>query len=233
MNTLKAAQVMTNDAAWGYFRPHIKEVVLRNEDSIEFRVKTVTNEPLRTTICWTDPPGREQPYALNPTNTVLVNDLDLRVISPDGSITNKPWVLNPTNPADAATTGDNIRDNVEQVHIQNPSNGWYTVRVTHKGSLGNGMQDVSIIVTGNTPTNVPLLKLTDISVTPSTNISLRWDSVVGSLYRLETSTNLVQGVWTDDFADDISAIKETIAWTDMVHTGTMDRVRFYRVKTVE
>jgi hypothetical protein len=25
------------------------------------------------------------------------------------SVTNKPWVLNPTNPADAATTGDNIR----------------------------------------------------------------------------------------------------------------------------
>ena len=90
---------MTNDAAWTNAKPHIKEVVLRNHDSLEFRVKAVINQPLRATICWTDPPPPgEQPYALDPTNIVLVNDLDLRVIDPSGSVTNKPWVLNPTNP---------------------------------------------------------------------------------------------------------------------------------------
>lgn len=143
-----------------HFRGVIKEVALPDQDYIEFRVKADTTQPLRVTICWTDPPGPEQPYQLDPTNLVLVNDLDLRVISPDGSVTNKPWVLNPTNPAAAATTGDNIRDNVEQVLIPNPTDGWYTVRVTHKGSLSNGVQDVSIIVTGNIPTNAPEFRIT-------------------------------------------------------------------------
>jgi len=234
MNTLKAAQMMTNNAAWGYFKPHIKEVVLSNGDYIEFRTKAVGNQPLYVTICWTDPPGPQQPYQLDPTNRVLVNDLDLCVVDPSGSATNKPWILNPTNPSAPAATGDNIRDNVEQVHIQNPSDGWYTVRITHKGILTNGAQDVSIIVTGNTPTNAPQFVITNISMTVSNNVQLTWPSVVGSIYRIETSTNLLDRTgWSNDWTNDISATKETISWTDNVHTGIQDRVRFYRIRAVQ
>jgi hypothetical protein len=54
--------------------------------------------------------------------------------------TNFPWILNPdlTNRTSAAhsavaTTGDDSRNNVEQVYIANPvTNGTYTVTVTHK-----------------------------------------------------------------------------------------------------
>jgi len=211
----------------------IKEVVLSNGDYIEFGTKAVSNQPLRVTICWTDPPGQQQLVALDPTNIVLVNDLDLRVIDPNGSITNKPWVLNASNPATPATTGDNIRDNVEQIHINNPIDGWYTVRVTHKGSLSNGVQDVSIIVTGNQPTNGPALKFEQIAGTPTNGTQLIWQSVVGSIYRIETCTNLLQGSWDNTFANDISATRETISWTDNVHTGKQDRVRFYRIRAVE
>lgn len=234
MNTLTAAQVMSNNAVWGYFKPHIKEVVLPDQDYIEFRVEADTNQPLRVTICWTDPPGQEHPYELDPTNIVLVNDLDLRVIDPSGSVTNKPWVLNPSSPAVAATTGDNIRDNVEQVHIENPSNGWYTVNVTHKGTLSSGVQDVSIIVTGNTPTNAPEFKIIEFSLTPKPYHLMEWGSVVGSVYRIWTMTNLLEsGAWTNGIADDMSCTKETTSWPDEAYTGAVDNVRFYRVKTIE
>jgi len=64
------------------------------------------------------------------------------------STTYSPWILDPANPGDAATTGDNIRDNVEQVHIASPVAGWYAVRITHKGTLVGSSQAVSLIISG-------------------------------------------------------------------------------------
>ena len=107
------------------------------------------NGPLIATICWTDPEATPvaAAIALNNTTPRLVNDLDLRVN--DNSITYSPWVLNPALPAAAATKGDNIRDNVEQVYIANATPGkTYTIAVSHKGNLQRGPQAFSLIVTG-------------------------------------------------------------------------------------
>jgi hypothetical protein len=46
-------------------------------------------------------------------------------------------VLDPSSPADAATTGDNVRDNSEQVYLDSPASGTYLVTVTHKGTLAD------------------------------------------------------------------------------------------------
>ena len=62
-------------------------------------------KPLKIDVWWTDPAGNPQPTALDPTNRVLVNDVDLRVLR--SGVTNFPWRLNPAAPANAATTGDN------------------------------------------------------------------------------------------------------------------------------
>jgi hypothetical protein len=78
---------------------------------------------------------------------MLVNDLDVRVIGPDATIY-QPWILNPGNPAAAATRGDNFRDNVEVVAIDAPDPGLYTFRITHKGTLTSGPQDFSLIISG-------------------------------------------------------------------------------------
>jgi hypothetical protein len=76
---------------------------------------------------------------------MLVNDLDLRIIGPGNTIY-EPWILNPANPAAAATTGDNFRDNVEVVMIDAPPAGAYRLEITHKGTLVSGPQDVSLIL---------------------------------------------------------------------------------------
>jgi hypothetical protein len=146
MNTLKAVQVMRADSvAGGNF--NLRESTLNQGDTIEFQVRSNGTQPLRATICWTDPAATPLAAQLNPTTPMLVNDLDLRVISPS-STTYLPWVLDPANPAAAATTGDNTRDNVEQVYIALPASGLYTVRITHKGTLSGGQQAVSVVVTG-------------------------------------------------------------------------------------
>ncbi len=149
MNTAKAAQVMTDDAAPGS-AGHIHEHLLANSSTYT-RVIESDGSPLRVTVAWTDPAAQALPEALNNRTPRLVNDLDVRIIGP-GPTTYFPYRLDPDNPTNAATTGDNIRDNVEMIHIAAPTNGdLYTVQVTHKGTLVGGSQLASIIVTGNVP----------------------------------------------------------------------------------
>ncbi len=156
VNTRSAATLVSQDATNG-LKNQIKEVLLTNNSIIQFPVVASDGtNPLKITICWTDPAGTPNNVTNldNPTPK-LVNDLDLRVVSPTGS-TNLPWVLNPdlTNQtsaarAAAATTGDDIRNNVEQVYVAHPTTATYLVQVTHKGSLqSNATQWVSILISG-------------------------------------------------------------------------------------
>jgi hypothetical protein len=132
----------------------IVEEVLPNAVALEYEVLWDAESDLWATLVWTDPPGPAR-SGLNNTNLALINDLDLRIITPSGS-TNFPWVLDPANPANAATTGDNFRDNVEQVYLAAPEEeGVYTIRISHKGSLTNNEQIFSLLVSGITDT-VPL-----------------------------------------------------------------------------
>jgi hypothetical protein len=82
---------------------------------------------------------------------MLVNDLDLRITR--AGTTYYPFILDPSSPTTPATTGDNFRDNVEQVLIATPTPGIYTVTVTHKGAALNpsGQQAYTVLVTGNAP----------------------------------------------------------------------------------
>jgi hypothetical protein len=152
MNTRKAADLMSKDALDG-FNFNIKEYALNNGQTIEFTVKASGDEPLIATIAWNDPAGTPPAYSLNPTTLMLVNDLDVRIQG--NSTTYQPWILDPAIPANAATTGDNFRDNLEQVYIANPVPGEiYTITISHKNALASASQMVSVIVSGITSDNV-------------------------------------------------------------------------------
>jgi uncharacterized delta-60 repeat protein len=149
VNARRAAQVMSYDALNGA-NFDMQELTLSQGQTINFVVVSDGAQPLRATIAWTDPAGTPPAASLNPTARMLVNDLDLRIIG--GATTYTPWILNPTTPGVAATTGDNIRDNVEQVLIQSPPAGTYTIRITHKGTLAGGPQNVALVVSGASTT---------------------------------------------------------------------------------
>ncbi len=80
----------------------------------------------RIMVLWADPPAN--PLAAR----ALINDLDLRVLAPDGA-EHLPWKLNPTPTVAAldspATKGRDSLNNVEQVAITDPAPGTYSVRV--------------------------------------------------------------------------------------------------------
>ncbi|MBN2559748.1 MAG: S8 family serine peptidase [Phycisphaerae bacterium] len=146
MNTLKAANTISDDASEPLT---MTEQTLSNGGTIELYATTDgSTSELRASICWTDPPGTPPGNLLNPTTKMLVNDLNLRIEKASPSTTYYPWVLNPASPDSAATTGDNDRDNVEQVVVSSPGSNSYTIRVTHDGSLSGGSQAFSLIVTG-------------------------------------------------------------------------------------
>ncbi len=102
--------------------------------------------PLRVTLCWTDPQAAAL-TDLDNTSSRLINDLDIRVYDANAAVY-YPFVLNPNQPSQAATTGDNAIDNVEQVLINAPTAGYYDIEVTHKNSLTDNQQIYSVIISG-------------------------------------------------------------------------------------
>jgi subtilisin-like proprotein convertase family protein/subtilisin family serine protease len=145
MNTAEAANVISNKN----FTTIIQENTLNDSNTFTYPVEAIDpNTPLVATIAWTDPPGNIQDTSVadDPTPR-LVNDLDIKIIAPDAFTEFLPWKLDPSQPVAAATTGDNLVDNVEKIEIPNAT-GNYTIQISHKGNLQNLSQDYTLIVSG-------------------------------------------------------------------------------------
>jgi PKD repeat protein len=144
VNTAKAVKLIT-DSNYN----QIQERTLANTATYTQGVSSDGTAPLRVTICWTDVQGTPTGTALDPTNKMLVNDLDIRIKRNSDNVEFSPFILNPAVPGSAATTGDNTRDNVEQIVIASPQPGAYTITVKHKGTLFNSQaQSYSMIIGG-------------------------------------------------------------------------------------
>lgn len=138
----KAANMITRNDGKDFI---INELNLIEDDSIVVKVNSDGTQALVATICWTDVPGVPAPIGLNPSNLMLINDLDLRIYDEDDSVY-LPWILDPSTPDKGASFGDNFRDNVEKVEISIPDPGEYTIVIKHKNELRNNNQDFSLIV---------------------------------------------------------------------------------------
>ncbi len=111
--------------------------------------------PIKVTLCWSDVPGDassgaiiDGSFAEGDRTPALVNDLDILLRGNSGTVY-YPYKLDPASPLDVATTGStNDVDNVEQVYLPSPSESFYTLEITHKGTLTSGPQEFSLIVSG-------------------------------------------------------------------------------------
>ena len=124
----------------------IIETTLNNNGTRTYTFYSDGTSDIEATIVWNDPAGSSPWASLDPTTSVLVNDLDLRISNGSGTI-RSPWIVNSATPSVAATTGDNVKDNVEKVVFASPTAGLYTFTVTHKGSL-TPSQNFSLIISG-------------------------------------------------------------------------------------
>jgi hypothetical protein len=109
--------------------------------------------PIRATLVWTDPAGSKQ-TATDSRTANLRNNLDIKIISPNGT-ENLPYVMpfvgtwTQASMSLPAIRGKNNVDNVEQVYLESPTAGTYTVSVLLDGELyRNESQPYSLIITG-------------------------------------------------------------------------------------
>jgi len=148
LDVLKGANVITS--SFNHQSDTIIESALNaTTNSYTFTAVASGKGGLVATLSWTDPPATPVPVvqALHNTTSMLVNDLDMRITS--GTQTFAPWVLDPANPSNAATQGDNFRDNVEKINVDSVTPGQaYTITITHKGTLARGQQAFSLLVSG-------------------------------------------------------------------------------------
>ena len=142
LNTKSAAEIITDKDVYAF----IKEETLADGATYTLEISATGSEPLEATIVWSDPAGTPVPAQLDPTDIMLVNDLDMTI--DDGTTNYYPWKLDGQNPASAATTGDNNVDNVEKIYIANPTAGTYTITINHDGTITDGPQNFSLIVSG-------------------------------------------------------------------------------------
>jgi hypothetical protein len=119
-----------------------------NDIARQLRQGFYGDEAVRITICWTDPAGKVLVPSLDPKDTILVNDLDIRLIELDDETVYEPYILNPGNPQANAQRGDNFRDNIEQIFIPVADKGYYKLMVNHKDSIADTVQHFSLIIEG-------------------------------------------------------------------------------------
>lgn len=116
--------------------------LLTGEERVLSRYAAAGAEPLRVTLVWTDPPGAPLPEGLNLPGlsqaavAVLVNDLDLRVETPDGRVLYGNMGGDP----------DRV-NNVESVRVANPAAGEYRI-VVRGERVVEGPQAFALVVSG-------------------------------------------------------------------------------------
>lgn len=124
---------------------------LRTGEESVARLAVSAGEPLVATLVWTDPPAAS--YVVR----ALVNDLDLELVAPDGTLYrgNVFTADDPAVPGDEVSVPDpagrNDVDNVEVVRVPAPAAGTWTVRVSAVDVPGFGTVDTqgfALVVAG-------------------------------------------------------------------------------------
>ncbi len=101
--------IQKHDAA----SPLVFETRLENGGRLVIPIRHLDDEPLKVTLAWTDPPGHHPDYVLDPPDPMLVNNLDVRVVSRNDEQEHLPFALNRNNPGAPPIKTINNADNVE------------------------------------------------------------------------------------------------------------------------
>ncbi len=193
MNAKTAAEVLQNKE----YTTIINEESLTEGDSYSFTVVANGSEPLVASLSWTDPEGDYiNKGEMNDTTPALMNDLDIRITKSGGIY--YPWRLNPARATDAATRGDNSVDPYERVEIDNAS-GQYTITISHKGSLNNGFQDFSLIVSGAQVSQCSIAMPSDVELVASTDESstVTWSEATETLFEIQYKA-VSEDIWSSE-----------------------------------
>lgn len=165
VNALKAVQVLEEE------RYLTDEVDQDDNNTHEIDIPEGVKE-LKVMVYWTDKEASAN------TSKALVNDLDLTVTD-DSDNEYFPWVLNPYPDADSldkpAIKGIDNLNNMEQVQIDEPTSGTYTLNISGY-EIPVGPQEYYIVYEFIMDELVLTYPIGGESIHSSDNINVRWDA---------------------------------------------------------
>lgn len=158
---------------------------------------------LKVMLTWNDPAATAN------ASFALINNLDLRVI--EGANTTLPWILDRMNPANAATRADDNISNIEQVTIDNPAAGTYTLRVTGEAITTGPNQAYAISWIIDMPGIEVVYPNGNESFSPGSSETITWNNAgVSGNQTVEYSLDN-GGTWTT--ISTVSATTTRLTWT--------------------
>ncbi|WP_273275771.1 S8 family peptidase [Maribacter polysiphoniae] len=146
-------------------------IITGGQKEHEITVPIGTKE-INITLVWNDPPADMG------NSSILVNDLDLKLVHPEGGRTWRPWVMSNYPHKDSLNLGPTrTRDslnNIEKISVENPEAGEYLVQVRPYDKINNEGQEYSIVF-GFDSENEWLFPVEGTKLGSNTNYYLRWD----------------------------------------------------------
>ncbi|HXI13272.1 MAG TPA: S8 family serine peptidase [Thermoanaerobaculia bacterium] len=113
---------------------------------VEIPLSLRASRNLRVVLGWSDPEKLVLFGDLSKSPT-LINDLDLKLVTPSGGEI-LPYVLDPVSPGTVAARGINVRDNTEEIELMAAPAGAYKV-VVSGSSIASGPQSYAVVTSGN------------------------------------------------------------------------------------
>ena len=212
MNVARALEIMENNR---YLNATIANSATNNHiisiPSNTAQVKFMLN--------WNDP------AASAVSNIALVNDLDLEVVNPSGTII-LPRILDTTvaNVNNVAGNGADHINNIEQVTINNPAAGNYTVRIKGTAITQNPTQEYFVswdIIPVSTKITFPI---GEESFKPGQGITIQWENYgSNSTFTLQYSTD--NGASWSNIDVNVPAASFQYDWLAPSITSDLIRVR--------
>jgi subtilisin family serine protease len=152
IEALRAGRVIAQHLDAQNFRHILRMDQVKPGETKEYKMTlNGTNDPIKVTVVWTDPAGEANMGGLDDATPVLVNDLDLKLVSPDGQEF-FPYSLDRANPKQQARRDrPNGVDNVEVIERVGPLAGEWKVRVTGTRISKGPNQPFALVVSGLRP----------------------------------------------------------------------------------
>lgn len=203
----------------------IEDSTYKNDSVSHLASKVVTiNVPantaqLKVMLYWNDPAAA----ILSSQN--LVNDLDLTVTNPSSVVT-LPKLLDPTplNVNNPATTGVDHVNNIEQVVIDNPAAGTYSITVKGTAVVQNPRQEYFVVYDIIPVSTTLTYPIGNEHLKDGDAIYINWDSFGNSGNTFNVQYSLNNGTSWTNIGTNLAAATRQLSWTIPAATVT-DKAR--------
>lgn len=200
LNAAKAVEAMEQNR-------YLLNTITNGSANTQTIVVPVNTRRLKIMLYWSDP------AATTTAVTSLVNDLDITVTDPTAMV-HKPLILNPDplHVNDPATEGADHTNNIEQVTIENPVAGNYTINV--KGFAVPFGPQPYVVSYELTPPSVNVLYPSGGETwVPGESENIRWNAYGNETNTFTIEASMDKGVSWTTISNTIAANSRTYQWT--------------------